>query len=200
MSPSRLLNLASTAIVLVVGAGTGMRAYERHWQQAALKPGPVVPPRIGQRLPSTRLDVHNDKLRNQYRLTREETTLGALASSSRCSLFIFFESSCEWCHELAKQWTGVSSVSIGAATLPVRWITVNRSDEGAGEFVASLHQSQPWYAVRSLSDAHALGVRSWPAVYIVGHDGEYFGLASPTPAKIEQVPNACGDFGQHTHI
>ncbi len=187
-----------------VAAGTlslliGFRVASARAHRDVMRDGPVSTVAVGDTLPNEALDVHDGGLRSQWFLTAKTTNLKGLAGTG-CAIVIFFESTCPACEQMAPRWVGLRQLQVGDRSARVVWVSVNREDRGGTQFLRGMHVTGSWYAVRSLEQVHALGVRAWPTIYIIDSYGRLAGLGDTDPARVKTLPKACKDTLQGAEV
>lgn len=60
-------------------------------------------------------------------------SLRALVSGPRCSLLVFFDSTCPMCTEIAPHWEGLPELELSGVVHRVFWIAVNPRDTCADQ-------------------------------------------------------------------
>lgn len=125
-------------------------------------------------------------------LGRNTTQLHSLLTT-RCTGFIFFESSCSACRDVAPVWAKTTFVRSQKDSIPVFWVNNDRHDEGAANFIATNQLNPTWFVVSSRPDLAQLGIRFTPIGYLIDRQRRLVGYLPPTPTGADSIPTVCRD-------
>jgi hypothetical protein len=109
------------------------------------------------------------------------TTLRAI-TGGRCSIVVFFSTTCPFSRAMAPAWAGIDTLRLSGAVLTVHWLSV-ASDTEASDFLRRHDLPAESFAVRNTADLAQLGVSGWPTLYLIDGTARF-------RARLPQTPDA----------
>jgi hypothetical protein len=89
------------------------------------------------------------------------------AVTGRCTILVFFQSSCEASRLMAQEWRGIHALVVDGDSLVVRWVSVPPDDPGALPFIVAFDLGDAFFSSLNAQDMNDLGVSPSPVVYVV---------------------------------
>jgi hypothetical protein len=176
----KLLLMSSLALLL---AQVSRRAL-KHRESSGV--ATAVALKVNDALPSVRIRTGKSS-----KSTDVPARLHDLVRHDRCSILVFFDSSCPICRDMAPSWSSKRFLDVGGDSLPIHWIAINPADTGAAGFIARYRLSEPYFTLVSDADRASLGVTGTPAVFLVDSSMKFLGRRSGEPAQVSIPEREC---------
>lgn len=111
-------------------------------------------------------------------------TLSEIAGSHRCSVFMFFTSTCQWLRPIGSRWNGVNALEIAGEPVPVHWIAIHPGDVAARDSASAVAGVLKIHWMTTTFAAAQRGISLVPRAWVVGRDLRVYGTAQdPTDAR-----------------
>jgi hypothetical protein len=121
---------------------------------------------------------------------RRNRSLQDVLPSTTCAVVVVYDSTCEFCQELAAVWTHTAVVGHEGRVAPVFWIARTSSDTGRAKFMLTNGLPGPLLAFKSPEDARRWAIWRTPEIFAVLPGARYGGRLTRSLINLE-LPDEC---------
>lgn len=143
----------------------------RHPAEVQLVPGRLADAELLSRPPSRRSLIET---------FGSKESLGELVQGNRCSVVVFFSSSCPALREFSRSWGGLSEIVSSSWSTPVVWVAIFPSDSLAADSARAAASVQRVFWLTRADDAQVRGVHLIPSAWILDSSLRVYGVTTDT--------------------